>query len=53
VRRALLEQRLVLNATGADTVRLLPPLTIGPEHVEDAVARLGAVLRGAVAEAAR
>ncbi len=53
VRRALLEQRLVLNATGADTVRMLPPLTIGPEHVEDAAARLGAVLRGAVAEAAR
>jgi predicted acetylornithine/succinylornithine family transaminase len=44
VRRALLEQRLVLNATGADTVRLLPPLTIGREHVEDAAARLGAVL---------
>ena len=32
VRRALLEQRLVLNATGADTVRMLPPLTIGREH---------------------
>ena len=28
VRRALLEQRLVLNATGPDTVRLLPPLTV-------------------------
>jgi len=52
VRRALLEQRLVLNATGADTVRMLPPLTIGPEHVEDAVARLGAVLGSAVAEPA-
>jgi acetylornithine/N-succinyldiaminopimelate aminotransferase len=44
VRAALLDQRLVLNATGADTVRLLPPLTIGPEHVEQAVERLGAVL---------
>jgi hypothetical protein len=32
---------------------MLPPLTIGPEHVEDAAARLAAVLRGAVAEAAR
>ena len=53
VRRALLEQRLVLNATGADTVRLLPPLTIGREHVEDAAARLGAVLSSAVAEHAR
>ena len=29
VRRALPEQRLVLNATGPQTVRLLPPLTIG------------------------
>ncbi len=28
VRRALLEERLVLNATGPDTVRLLPPLTV-------------------------
>jgi acetylornithine/N-succinyldiaminopimelate aminotransferase len=52
VRRALLEQRLVLNATGADTVRLLPPLTIGPEHVEQALSRLGSVLRSAVAEPA-
>jgi acetylornithine aminotransferase/acetylornithine/N-succinyldiaminopimelate aminotransferase len=53
VRRALLEQRLVLNATGADTVRMLPPLTIGPEHVEDAAARLGAVLRGGLGQAGR
>ena len=53
VRRALLEQRLVLNATGADTVRLLPPLTISIEHVEDAVSRLGAVLSAAVEEPAR
>jgi predicted acetylornithine/succinylornithine family transaminase len=53
VRRALLEQRLVLNATGADTVRLLPPLTISLEHIEDAAGRLGAVLSGAVAEPAR
>ncbi len=53
VRRALLEQRLVLNATGADTVRLLPPLTISLEHVEDAAGRLGAVLGSAVVEPAR
>ncbi len=56
VRAALLEQRIVLNATGADTVRLLPPLTIGPEHVEQAIERLGAVLAArppAVAEPAR
>src|SRR5204862_5542239 len=27
-RRALLEQRLVVNATGLTTIRLLPPLTV-------------------------
>jgi acetylornithine/N-succinyldiaminopimelate aminotransferase len=46
VRRALLEQRLVLNATGPDTVRLLPPLTIGAEQLRDGVARLAAALAG-------
>jgi predicted acetylornithine/succinylornithine family transaminase len=40
VRRALLEERLVLNATGPDTVRLLPPLTVTEEEIDDAVARL-------------
>jgi predicted acetylornithine/succinylornithine family transaminase len=44
VRRALLEQRLVLNATGAGTLRLLPPLTIDEADVDEALARLGAVL---------
>src|SRR5208337_4747580 len=34
-RRALLEQRLIVNATGPTTLRLLPPLTIGSEHIED------------------
>ena len=29
VKRALLEQRLVVNATGPQTVRLLPPLIVG------------------------
>jgi len=46
VRRALLEQRLVLNATGPTTVRLLPPLTIGPADVHDALGRLAAALEG-------
>ena len=32
VRRALLEQRLVVNATGPTTVRLLPPLIIGEDR---------------------
>jgi acetylornithine/N-succinyldiaminopimelate aminotransferase len=43
-RRLLLEQRLVVHATGPDTVRLLPPLTVTPEEVDDAVARVGAAL---------
>jgi acetylornithine/N-succinyldiaminopimelate aminotransferase len=46
VRRALLEQRLVLNATGPDTVRLLPPLTIGEPEADEALRRLGAALEG-------
>ncbi len=46
VRRALLEQRLVLNATGASTVRLLPPLIVTAAEVDDALARLGRVLGG-------
>jgi len=46
VRRALLEQRLVLNATGPDTLRLLPPLTIGIEQLRDGVTRLAAALTG-------
>jgi acetylornithine/N-succinyldiaminopimelate aminotransferase len=44
VRRALLEQRLVINATGPTTVRLLPPLIIEDSHVDSALARLGATL---------
>jgi predicted acetylornithine/succinylornithine family transaminase len=44
VRRALLEQRLIANATGPTTLRLLPPLTIGEDEIDDAVERLRAVL---------
>jgi acetylornithine/N-succinyldiaminopimelate aminotransferase len=42
--RALREQRLVLNATGPTTVRLLPPLLIDEAQADDAVGRLRAVL---------
>jgi acetylornithine/succinyldiaminopimelate/putrescine aminotransferase len=42
--RALLEQRLVTNATGPTTVRLLPPLTVGEDEVDDALARLAVAL---------
>jgi acetylornithine/N-succinyldiaminopimelate aminotransferase len=44
VRRALLEEFLIVNATGPTTVRLLPPLTISDEQAEEAVRRLGAAL---------
>jgi acetylornithine/N-succinyldiaminopimelate aminotransferase len=44
VRRALLEERLVVNATGPDTVRLLPPLTVSDDEIDEAVGRIGALL---------
>jgi acetylornithine/N-succinyldiaminopimelate aminotransferase len=44
VARALTEQRLVLNATGPDTVRLLPPLNVSEADVDEGVRRIGAVL---------
>ena len=46
VRRALLEQRLILNATGPTTVRLLPPLIVEEADIDEALARLGAALEG-------
>ncbi len=44
VRRALLEQRLVVNATGPDTVRFLPPLVVSAGEVDEALRRLGTLL---------
>ncbi len=49
-RRALLEQRLIVNATGPATLRLLPPLTIERDHVEDAGRRLAAALSATAAD---
>ena len=46
VRRALLRERLVVNATGPTTVRLLPPLIVSAEEIDDALGRLGAALGG-------
>lgn len=46
VLRALLEERLVVNATGPTTVRLLPPLTVSPQELEDALGRLSRALAG-------
>jgi predicted acetylornithine/succinylornithine family transaminase len=40
-RRALLEQRLVVNATGPGTIRLEPPLIVNQAEIDEAVARLG------------
>jgi acetylornithine/succinyldiaminopimelate/putrescine aminotransferase len=42
-RRALLEQRLVVNATGPATIRLEPPLIVSDEEIDEAVSRLGAL----------
>jgi len=46
VRRALLEHGLVLNATGPDSVRLLPPLTVTADEIDQALERLDAAVRG-------
>jgi acetylornithine/succinyldiaminopimelate/putrescine aminotransferase len=35
-----------VNATGPTTVRLLPPLIVDEEEVEQALQRLGAALEG-------
>jgi acetylornithine/N-succinyldiaminopimelate aminotransferase len=43
-RRLLLDERLVVNATGPDTVRLLPPLTVSEEEIDEAVRRISAAL---------
>jgi acetylornithine/N-succinyldiaminopimelate aminotransferase len=44
VRRALGEQRLVLNATGPETVRLLPPLTVSDAEIDEALRRIAALI---------
>ncbi len=43
--RALLEQRLVLNATGPSTIRFEPPLVVQESEVDEAVARLADLMR--------
>jgi acetylornithine/N-succinyldiaminopimelate aminotransferase len=40
VRRALLEERLVLNSPAPDAVRLLPPLTVSDEEIAEALERI-------------
>jgi acetylornithine/N-succinyldiaminopimelate aminotransferase len=43
-RRALLEQRLVINATGPRTLRFLPPLVVDEAQIDDALGRLRTLL---------
>ena len=43
-RRLLLEQHLVVNATGPDTIRLLPPLTVSQDDVREALERIRCVV---------
>jgi acetylornithine/N-succinyldiaminopimelate aminotransferase len=43
-RRALLDQRLVVNATGPGTIRLLPPLTVAEAEIDEALERLSVLL---------
>jgi len=43
-RRALLEQHLVINATGPTTLRFLPPLVLSDSELAHGLARLGEAL---------
>jgi acetylornithine/N-succinyldiaminopimelate aminotransferase len=46
VRRALLSERLIVNATGPTTIRLLPPLIVSESEIDDALRRLAVALDG-------
>ena len=46
VRRALRRERLIVNATGPTTIRLLPPLNASREELREASTRLGRALAG-------
>jgi acetylornithine/N-succinyldiaminopimelate aminotransferase len=43
-RRALVDERLVVNATGPTTIRLEPPLTVTEGEIDDALQRLERLL---------
>ncbi len=43
--RALLEQRLVVNATGPATIRFEPPLVVSAAEIDEALVRLGELTR--------
>jgi acetylornithine/N-succinyldiaminopimelate aminotransferase len=40
MRRLLLDQRLVTHATGPDTLRLLPPLNVSDDEIDEALGRI-------------
>ncbi|MBO9533422.1 MAG: aminotransferase class III-fold pyridoxal phosphate-dependent enzyme, partial [Solirubrobacteraceae bacterium] len=44
VETAITEHRMLLNATGPETLRLLPPLIIQDSEIDDALTRLAALL---------
>lgn len=44
VLRAIAEQRILMNATGPQTIRLLPPLVVTEAEIDDALGRLEALL---------
>jgi predicted acetylornithine/succinylornithine family transaminase len=44
-RKLLLDERLVVNATGPTTIRLLPPLTVSRDEIAEALERLHAIVR--------
>jgi predicted acetylornithine/succinylornithine family transaminase len=41
--RALVEQRLIVNATGPDTIRFEPPLVVSEEEIDEAIGRLQSI----------
>ncbi len=45
------DRHLLVNATGDTTLRLVPPLVITPDEVDEASARLHAALEQAASEA--
>jgi len=50
--RALLEQRLVVNATGPATIRFEPPLIVTESEIDEALHRLGALMTSRTTHAA-
>ena len=43
-RKLLVDHHLVVHATGPDTIRLLPPLTVSESEIDDAVSRIARTL---------